>query len=60
MASVYDNFEENLKSICQSSKGNDSELLVCEVFANEKDCSPFLSLHYENLSEIKKIKQMLI
>jgi tetratricopeptide (TPR) repeat protein len=50
MATVYDNFEHNLKDIVDTGLGGGAKVLVSTVARNLKDCGPFASDHRPGLS----------
>ena len=46
---VYEHFEANLNQICDVAVGGGSQVILCTVGSNLKDCPPFASLHHPNL-----------
>ena len=51
MASVYKNFECNLKDIIEVGRCNGVGIVLSTVGSNLKDCPPLASVHRANLSD---------
>ena len=51
---AYKNFEGNLKDIVKAGRQAGVPIILSTVGSNLKDCSPFASLHRENLDTSKK------
>jgi len=51
LATVYSNFEENLRDIVKAASGAGAKTILCTVVANLKDCPPFLSRHRPGFSQ---------
>jgi len=56
LQTVYRHFERNLKDILKIAGKGRSEIILCTVSSNLKDCPPFASLHRPNLGEADKVK----
>src|SRR6202044_244084 len=51
LATVYRNFESNLRDIIGVATAAGARTVLCTVASNLKDCAPFLSLHRPGLTE---------
>jgi tetratricopeptide (TPR) repeat protein len=50
LAVVYRHFRRNLQDIVTAADGADANTILCTVPVNLRDCSPFASMHREDLS----------
>ncbi len=51
---VYEHFQANLTAICDIAVGRGSQVILCTVGSNLKDCPPFASLHGPHLDSTQK------
>lgn len=54
LQTVYEHFQANLAAICNIAVGGGSQVILCTVGSNLKDCPPFASLHRPHLDSTEK------